>query len=66
MAHCGFEATAADDSIANPLKALWKGIMGPRTHGPMAPEPVPEWVNQPGQPADPVKVRPTIRIEAAE
>jgi len=39
--------------------------MGPRTHGPMAPEPVPEWVNQPGE-AGAVKARPTIRIEAVE
>ncbi len=65
MAHCGFEATAADDSIAHPLKALWAGIMGPRTQGPMAPEPVPEWVNTPTE-AGTVKVRPNIRIEVAD
>ncbi len=53
MAHCGFEATAAADSISNPLKAFWAGIMGPRTQGPMAPEPVPEWVNQRSRRADP-------------
>ena len=65
MAHCGFEATAADDSISNPLKALWKGIMGPRTEGEMAPEPVPEWINPPVE-GGAVKVRPAIRIEAVE
>jgi len=65
MAHCGFEATAADDSISHPLKALWKGIMGPRTQGEMAPEPTPEWVAQPGE-GGAVQVRPTIRIEAVE
>jgi len=65
MAHCGFEATAADDSISHPLKALWKGLMGPRTQGEMAPEPTPEWITQPGE-AGAVKVRPAIRIEAVE
>ena len=38
MAHCGYEPTAADASFANPLKALWIGLRGVRTHGPMAPE----------------------------
>jgi hopanoid biosynthesis associated radical SAM protein HpnH len=38
MAHCGYEPTAADVAISNPLKMLavaWRGI---RTEGPMAPE----------------------------
>ncbi len=65
MAHCGFEATAAEDSISNPLKALWAGVMGPRTKGPMAPEPVPEWIN-PTTEVGKVKARPTIRIEVAD
>ena len=43
MAHCGFEATAVEDAITHPWKAVWKGITGPRTEGPMAPEPVHEW-----------------------
>jgi hopanoid biosynthesis associated radical SAM protein HpnH len=38
MTHCGFEGTAADASISNPLKAMWVGLRGPRTKGPMAPE----------------------------
>ncbi len=39
MVHCGFEPTAVNDAVANPLKALMVSIRGPRTSGPMAPEP---------------------------
>jgi hypothetical protein len=39
MVHCGFEATAVEDAFANPLKALLVKLRGPRTSGPMAPEP---------------------------
>lgn len=38
MAHCGYEATAVDDSINHPLKALRVFLNGIRTSGPMAPE----------------------------
>ena len=38
MAHCGYEPTAADQAISNPLTALWTAIRGIRTKGPMAPE----------------------------
>jgi hopanoid biosynthesis associated radical SAM protein HpnH len=38
MAHCGYEPTAADASIRNPLSALWTALRGVRTQGPMAPE----------------------------
>jgi len=38
MAHCGYEPTAAADSIAHPIKSLIAAIRGPRTTGPMAPE----------------------------
>ncbi len=38
MAHCGYEPTAAQASISNPLSALWTAIRGVRTTGPMAPE----------------------------
>jgi hopanoid biosynthesis associated radical SAM protein HpnH len=38
MAHCGYEATAAEASLRNPLRALWATLRGPRTTGPMAPE----------------------------
>ena len=38
MAHCGYEPTAADLTISNPLKAMWLAIKGVKTEGPMAPE----------------------------
>jgi hopanoid biosynthesis associated radical SAM protein HpnH len=38
MVHCGYEPTAADDSIRHPLKALKVALFGVRTDGPMAPE----------------------------
>ena len=38
MAHCGYEATAADATFAHPLKALKVAMFGLRTAGPMAPE----------------------------
>lgn len=38
MVHSGYEATAVDDTIAHPLKALWVKMRGIRTDGPMAPE----------------------------
>ena len=38
MAHCGYEPTAVNDAVANPLKALITAIRGPRTDGPLAPD----------------------------
>ena len=38
MAHCGYEATAADATLRHPLAALALALRGPRTRGPMAPE----------------------------
>jgi hopanoid biosynthesis associated radical SAM protein HpnH len=38
MAHCGYEATAADAAIVNPLKLLALAFRGIRTEGEMAPE----------------------------
>jgi hypothetical protein len=38
MAHCGYEPTAAEATIAQPWQALKVAILGPRTEGPMAPE----------------------------
>jgi hopanoid biosynthesis associated radical SAM protein HpnH len=38
MVHCGFEATAVNDTFAHPLKALKVALTGPRIDGPMAPE----------------------------
>ncbi len=38
MVHCGFEATAINDTFRHPLKALKVALYGPNTEGPMAPE----------------------------
>ena len=38
MVHCGFEGTAASDSIRNPLKMFSISRNGVRTEGPMAPD----------------------------
>ena len=38
MVHCGFEATAIDDTFRHPLKALKVAIQGPKIEGTMAPE----------------------------
>ena len=40
MVHSGYEGSAVADTLAHPLKALKVAIKGPRTEGPMAPEPV--------------------------
>jgi hopanoid biosynthesis associated radical SAM protein HpnH len=38
MVHCGYEGTAVEDTIRNPLKALMVNLRGIKTNGPMAPE----------------------------
>jgi len=38
MVHCGYEATAVNDTFAHPLKALAVARTGPRSDGPMAPD----------------------------
>jgi len=38
MAHCGYEPTAADATLSNPLKALKVAFMGVKTEGEFAPE----------------------------
>jgi hopanoid biosynthesis associated radical SAM protein HpnH len=38
MAHCGYEATAANAMMEHPLEALGIALRGVRTEGPMAPE----------------------------
>ncbi len=60
MAHCGFEASAVEDAMQHPLKAAWVSLVGPRTSGPMADEPTPEYETKP------VKPRRTISIEAVD
>ncbi len=38
MLHSGFEATAVNDTLAHPLKAIYISLRGPRTHGTMSSE----------------------------
>ena len=38
MVHCGYEPTAAEDSIKNPLKTLKVALLGPKTEGEMVPD----------------------------
>jgi hopanoid biosynthesis associated radical SAM protein HpnH len=38
MVHCGYEATAVNDTVARPWRALAVALRGPRTAGPMAPD----------------------------
>ena len=38
MVHCGYEATAVNDAVANPWKAMQVALRGVRTEGPMAAE----------------------------
>ena len=39
MAHCGYEGTAVNDAFSNPIKLFKAGLKGPKTEGPMAPDP---------------------------
>jgi hopanoid biosynthesis associated radical SAM protein HpnH len=38
MVHCGYEASAVNDAIAHPLKALGVSLRGVRTEGPTSPD----------------------------
>ncbi len=38
MVHCGYEATAVNDTVARPWRAVIAALSGPRIDGPMAPE----------------------------
>jgi hopanoid biosynthesis associated radical SAM protein HpnH len=38
MAHCGFEGTAVEDTVAHPIKALKTWLLGPKISGEMAPD----------------------------
>jgi hopanoid biosynthesis associated radical SAM protein HpnH len=48
MAHCGYEATAAEATFKHPLQALRVALRGPRSDGPMAPE-IPLEAQRPAQ-----------------
>ncbi len=41
MAHCGYEPTAVAEAISRPWEALRVALFGPRTEGPMVPDPEP-------------------------
>ncbi|MGR8934672.1 MAG: adenosyl-hopene transferase HpnH [Gammaproteobacteria bacterium] len=41
MAHCGYEATAVEDMLKHPLKAIYTSLRGPLTSGPMVADPEP-------------------------
>jgi hopanoid biosynthesis associated radical SAM protein HpnH len=38
MVHCGYEASAVNDTVRRPWRAAWVAFRGVRTEGPMAPE----------------------------
>ena len=38
MAHCGYEPTAVNDAVANPLKTMLTALRGPRIDGDMVPD----------------------------
>ncbi len=61
MAHCGYEATAVEDTLRNPLKAAYVSLMGPRTKGPMVPQPEPKHDGYVAPAA-----RPVVSLEAAD
>ncbi|KAF3977213.1 MAG: adenosyl-hopene transferase HpnH [Methylococcales symbiont of Iophon sp. n. MRB-2018] len=44
MAHCGYEATAVEDMLSNPLKALLVSVRGPKTEGDMVEVVAPAYV----------------------
>ena len=47
MAHCGYEGTAVGDTVSHPLKALRVALFGPRTRGPMVPDPPKQYADEP-------------------
>jgi len=38
MAHCGYEPTAVNDAVKNPLKTFLTALRGPKTEGDMLPD----------------------------
>jgi hopanoid biosynthesis associated radical SAM protein HpnH len=64
MVHCGYEGTAVDHTVANPLKALSVFLFGPKLDGEMAPElPILHDGKAPGVaiPLDEIGMRPSER-----
>lgn len=62
MAHCGYEATAVEDMLKNPLKGMLVSLFGPKTTGAMVPEPTPKAQET----AKPTLAGIPIRVEAAD
>jgi hopanoid biosynthesis associated radical SAM protein HpnH len=60
MAHCGYEATAVEDMLKHPLKALYTSVRGPKTSGAMVADPAPvyETKTKPSIGGIPVTVEP--------
>ncbi len=44
MAHCGYEATAVEDMLVNPIKGMMVALKGPTTTGDMVQVPTPNYV----------------------
>lgn len=63
MAHCGYEATAVEDMLKHPVKALLTSLKGPKTEGEMMPEPVPVYESKK---ADSKLSKIPVRSEALE
>jgi len=61
MAHCGYEPTAANLSMARPWMLARLALRGPRTSGPMAPEIEPRYTR-----AEPTENTPAISGETVE
>ncbi|SEQ82274.1 hopanoid biosynthesis associated radical SAM protein HpnH [Nitrosomonas sp. Nm51] len=49
MAHCGYEATAVEDTLRHPWKAFVTSVKGPKTTGEMVAEPIPQWATEAGK-----------------
>jgi hypothetical protein len=65
MAHCGYEASAVEDAMKNPWKAAWVALFGPRTQGPMAAEPVPEYEIPAAAPRRTSASKPSIKVSVS-
>jgi hypothetical protein len=55
MAHCGYEATAVEDTLSNPIKALLSTLRGPKTDGEMVAQAAP--VAQQKSPLEEISVK---------
>ncbi len=63
MAHCGYEATAVEDTLRHPIKAMFAAIKGPKTTGEMVAEPIPTWVETEGKTSKKLKDIPVSVIK---